>query len=85
MASPTTKSGDAELIVTSSRSTDRKDDLALARLGKKAVLKVYIPSTMYAYITNGITASIRFPVYPRLQLYCLDHLGGISCVSRTTS
>ncbi|CAN9297832.1 unnamed protein product [Alternaria alternata] len=39
MASSTTKSGDVELIVSPTQSTNKTDDLALARLGKKAVLK----------------------------------------------
>lgn len=34
------KNGDIELDVVSTGSTDKQDDLALARLGKKAVLKV---------------------------------------------
>lgn len=36
------KNGDVELDVVSTESTDKQDDLALARLGKKAVLKVCI-------------------------------------------
>lgn len=34
------KNGEIELDVVSTGSTDKQDDLALARLGKKAVLKV---------------------------------------------
>ncbi|KAF2278077.1 amino acid transporter [Westerdykella ornata] len=39
MAESPAKSHDIELAEVGSRSTDRRDDLALARLGKKAVLK----------------------------------------------
>jgi len=42
MASSLSKNGDVELSAIPSRSTDRQDDLALAKLGKKAVLKVCI-------------------------------------------
>jgi len=34
-----TKNSDIELNVAPTRSTDKQDDIALARLGKKAVLK----------------------------------------------
>jgi hypothetical protein len=84
MASSTTKSGDVELMVTPTQSTNKTDDLALARLGKKAVLKARIFSTVFAYITNGIAAPIWFSIHPRIQLYRFDHLGRISCVSCTT-
>jgi hypothetical protein len=40
MASSPSKDHDIELHEIGSRSTDRRDDIALARLGKKAVLKV---------------------------------------------
>jgi choline transport protein len=47
MASSPSKRKDIELTEitnrsTTSRSTDKQDDLALARLGKKAVLKVSV-------------------------------------------
>jgi hypothetical protein len=42
MALSWTKSSDAELSVSRPNSSDKRDDLALARLGKKAVLKVRI-------------------------------------------
>jgi choline transport protein len=44
MASSPSKSSGIEMNVVPTRSTDRQDDLALARLGKKAVLKVYLLS-----------------------------------------
>jgi hypothetical protein len=40
MASSPSKRNEVELTEIPHRSTDRQDDLALARLGKKAVLKV---------------------------------------------
>lgn len=40
MASSPSKRKDIELTEITNRSTDKQDDLALARLGKKAVLKV---------------------------------------------
>jgi len=43
MAFSSTKSSEPELNTTRPRSSDKYDDLALARLGKKAVLKVCIP------------------------------------------
>jgi len=42
MVSSLAKNSDIELNAVPSRSTDRQDDLALAKLGKKAVLKVCI-------------------------------------------
>lgn len=42
MASPASKNGDVELNVVTSASMDNEDDVALVRLGKKAVLKVRI-------------------------------------------
>ena len=39
MATSMTKNSDIELNVAPTRSTDKQDDIALARLGKKAVLK----------------------------------------------
>jgi hypothetical protein len=39
MADTTTKDGDIELSVVPTRSADRRDEVALARQGKKAVLK----------------------------------------------
>lgn len=46
MASSPSKSHDIELREVGSPSTDRRDDIALARLGKKAVLKASCSSTL---------------------------------------
>ena len=55
MALSSTKSSDAELSVSRPNSSDKRDDLALARLGKKAVLKVCIPFfiVLIEYIADG--------------------------------
>lgn len=72
-----------ELHVVPTNSTDRRDDLALARLGKKAVLKVSLRAVFEAASTpidRLFTEKIRFPLDPGLQLHSPDHLGGLSRV-----
>ena len=84
-STPSVKGNDVEMTVSPSFSTtDKQDNLALARLGKKAVLKVGIHSKPKYDLTNKSTpASIRFPVHLGFQLYRPDHLGGFLGVSDT--
>ena len=65
------------------RSSDREDDLALAKLGKKAVLKVRVTAAdkEMDWADHHLPETVRLPVDSRLQLHCLDHLGRIFGVS----
>lgn len=49
-STPSVKGNDVEMTVSPSfSSTDQKDELALARLGKKAVLKVSTQECIYYF------------------------------------
>jgi hypothetical protein len=62
MASSPSKGSGGELDVVPTRSTDRQDDLALARLGKKAVLKVCFLAFLQAKIlTDRRDDSASYP------------------------
>ena len=57
-STPSTKGNDVEMTVSPSFSTtDQKDELALARLGKKTVLKVSGANCMHAF--NSLLTTIR--------------------------
>jgi hypothetical protein len=60
------------------RSIDREDDLALARLGKKAVLKVGAIAAHRQLLigcADDIQEAIWLPYNPGLHLHHSDHLG----------
>jgi hypothetical protein len=65
------------------RSTDREDDLALAKLGKKAVLKVRVTAAdkEMDLADHQLPETIWLSFHPWLQLHCLDYLGRIFGVS----
>lgn len=82
MASSSSKDHELELREVPTPSTDRQDDLALAKLGKKAVLKVEPRQGDFLIDRSDCSATFWIPLYPRLQLHCSHHLGRFSGVSR---
>lgn len=57
-STPSAKGNDVEMTVSHSFSTtDQKDELALARLGKKTVLKVSSHNRIHAF--NSLLTTIR--------------------------
>lgn len=81
------KQGSIELGEIRARDTTNQDEAALARLGKKSVLKV-CTSHLHAPLVNisrsddiFSTEKVWLSFYPGIQLHCFGNLGRVPDVS----
>lgn len=83
MASSLSKKDDVELNIESTGSVDNDDDLALAKLGKKPVLKV-CTFALWKHITLRANMEFAAPLWipsdTGLQLYSPNYMGRLSGV-----